>query len=190
MKTKRILSVLTSLLLVASMILSFAACGESQEKTPDATDNLSTGGDQAVSESETQYDPEISQKNYDAEFNVVIGGTFDKQYYFVEAGEGDAMSDSVYERQLKIQDHIGVEFVLQDAGTWTEYAGNVNRVVMAGGDDYQLVMTPVYQGITDLITKNSLYDFGELPAVNLDAPYWHSELMEEDQGGRPLSLGL
>lgn len=187
MKVKRLFSTLTALFIVTSMLLSFAACGEGEEN-PAATDAPATG-DQAVIESETQYDPQIAVKDYDAEFNVVIGGTFDKQYYFVEEGKGDAMSDSLYERQVKIQDHIGVEFVLQDAGTWTEYAANVNRVVMSGGDDYQLVMTPVYQGITDLITSNSLYDFGELPSVNLDAPYWHSELMEEIKVGDRYLLG-
>ncbi len=188
MNTKRLLSTLTAVLLIASMLLSFVACGEGEENPP-ATTDAPASGDVAETEGETKYDPEIAVKDYDTEFNVVIGGTFDKQYYFVEAGEGDAMSDSVYERQVKIQDHIGVEFVLQDAGTWTEYAANVNRVVMAGGDDYQLVMTPVYQGITDLITSNSLYDFGELPGVNLEAPYWHSELMEEIMVGDRYLLG-
>ncbi|MBQ9781012.1 MAG: hypothetical protein IJW00_08715 [Clostridia bacterium] len=178
MKTKRLFSVLTALLLVASMLLGFVACGEG-EVDPVSTDAPSTDGDQVDTEGETQYDPDIEVKNYDADFNVVIGGTFDKQYYFVEAGEGDAMSDSVYERQLKIKDHIGVDFVLQDAGDWLAYSGNVKRVVSSGGDDYQLVMTPVYQGITDLITSNSLYDFADLPTVNIEAPYWHSSLMEE-----------
>ncbi len=178
MKKKRILSILTSLLLVASMLLSFAACGEGEGEETAATDAPATG-DQAVTEGETEYDPEIEKKDYDTEFNVVIGGTFDKKYYFVEEGEGDTMSDSVYTRQLQIKDHLGVEFTTQDGGGWIEYAGAIHRVVMAGGDDYQMVMTHVYQGVADLITNNSLYDMAELPSVNLDAPWWHSELMEE-----------
>lgn len=177
MFTKRLLSTLTALLLVASMLLSFAACGEG-EQNPAATDAPTTG-DQAATEGETNYDPGIEKKDYDTEFNVVVGGTFDTKYYFVEEGEGDTMSDSVYERQLKILDHLGVEFTHQNGGGWIEYAGAIHRVVMSGGDDYQMVMTHVYQGVTDLITNNSLYDMAELPSVNLDAPWWHAELMEE-----------
>lgn len=178
MKKNRFVSILVSLLLTSSMLLSLAACGEGEPQTPANTDAPTTG-DQVVTEGETKYDPEIAQKDYDTEFNVVIGGTFHEPYYFVEAGEGDTMSDSVYERQIKIKDHLGVDFTTQDCGGWLEYSGAIHRVVMAGGDDYHMVMTPVYQGVTDLITNNCLYDMAELPSVNLDAPWWHIDLMEE-----------
>ncbi len=177
MKAKRIISILTSLILVASMLLSFAACGEG-EKNPDVTD-APASDEQAATEVETNYDPEIPVKNYDRDFNVVIGGTFDTKYYFVEEGEGDTMSDSVYTRQLQIKDHLGVEFTEQNGGGWIEYASTIKRIVMSGGDDYQMVMTHVYQGVCDLITDNSLYDMSALPSVNLDAPWWHTDLMEE-----------
>lgn len=162
--------------LLSSLALAMS-CGTPETDDPSDGETVAQAATEA--EGETEFVPDIATKNYDAEFNVVIGGTFDPDYHFVEKGEGDVMSDSVYERAVKIKDHIGVDFVLQDAGSWTEYAGNVSRTVMSGDDAYQLVMTPVYQGITDLITSNSLYDFADLPSVNLDAPYWNGDLMEE-----------
>ena len=56
MKKTRILSVLTSLLLISSMLLSFAACGEGETQTPANTD-APTSSDQVVTEGETKYDP-------------------------------------------------------------------------------------------------------------------------------------
>ncbi|MBE6557877.1 MAG: hypothetical protein E7661_02545 [Ruminococcaceae bacterium] len=177
MKNKRVLSAFLATLMLAGTLLSVAACGRPDESSSDSGD--ANAGSQVESEGETKYDPGIEVKNYDTEFNVVVGGTFDTKYYFLEEGEGDTMSDSVYERQLKIQDHLGVTFAHQNGGGWLQYASNINRIVMSGGDDYQMVMTHVYQGVTDLITNNSLYDMSQLPSVNLDAPWWHSDLMDE-----------
>lgn len=181
MNTRKLLSALLAMLLLASMLFSVVACGNNTEppQTPVATDAPDEGSQVPETEEETKYDPEIAVSNYDCDFNVVVGGTFDTKYLFVEEGLGDAMSDSVYERQVKIKDHLGVEFTHQNGGGWLEYASAINRVVLSGGDDYQMVMTHVYQGVTDLITTNSLYNMEELPSVNLNAPWWHSDLMEE-----------
>ncbi len=186
MKKNRILTLITAGLLISSMLLGAVSCAQptdpSETKdnaTQQANPSESGAGSMAETEVETEYDPEIEVTNYDCEFNVVIGGTFDTKYCFVEKGEGDTMSDSVYERQLRIKDHLGVEFTHQDAGGWLNYASAIHRVVMSGGDDYHMVMTHVYQGVCDLLTNNCLYDMSALPSVNLDAPWWHSDLMEE-----------
>lgn len=178
MKVKRCLIMASVMLLLAAMLLSVVACGTNEEN-PSSTSTEPLESQVPETEAETQYDPGIEVTNYNCDFNVVIGGTFDPKYLFVEEGLGDTMSDSVYERQVKIKDHLGVEFTHQDGGGWTAYSSTINRVVLSGGDDYQLVMTHVYQGVTDLITNNSLYDMAELPSVNLSAPWWHSDLMEE-----------
>ena len=186
MNMKRTLSFLISLCLLVSAMLGMVSCGISGENNDSESSNVSQ---EAGTDGETAYDPNIPVTDYDCEFNVVIGGTFDSKYYFLEEGEGDAMSDAVYERQIKIKDHLGVEFFHQNGGGWIEYAATIQRGVMSGGDDYQMVMTHVYQGVTTLITDNSLYDISELPDVNLDAPWWHTDLMEEIKIGDRYLLG-
>ncbi len=167
---------LASLLLASLMLLAATACANSTGEA-----ETTAGETEVITEATTEYVPDIEKTNYDCDFNIVIGGTFNANYIFVEDREenGGQMENTVYDRALKIKDHLGVQLALQDAGSWTEYAAAVARTVQAGDDDYQLVLTPVYQGVTDLITTNSLYNLDELEAINLDAPYWNDGLMDE-----------
>ena len=168
---------LLALLLCLFTVLGAVACG-----TADGENDTTAAGSSNETEGETAYKPDISVKNYDTEFNIVIGGTFSKDSIAIEELEDSKAGDletAVYERGIKIKDHLGVDLVHQDAGDWIAYAANVSKTVQAGDDSYQLVLTHVYQGLTDLVTSNALYDMGDLDAINLEAPYWASDLMEE-----------
>ena len=168
---------LFALFLSVLLILPTVGCA-----TGDETANTTPADSAAETEVETEYKPDIDVKDYDCDFNIVIGGTFSRDSIAIEDMEDTKAGDletAVYERGIKIKDHLGVSLVHQDAGDWISYAANVNKTVQAGDDSYQMVLTHVYQGLTDLVTSNALYDIGELDAVNLSAPYWASDLMEE-----------
>ena len=49
---------------------------------------------------------------------------------------GDPFMDTVYERGIKIKDHLGVDLVDIDAGDWLTYSNNVIRTVQSGDDAY------------------------------------------------------
>ena len=175
LSTRRLLA----LLLVAIMTLSAVACATGIE-----TEETKANGDSgAVTEGNTEYKPDIDVKNYDCDFNFVASGSsVPKDVIAIDDLEDITAGDletAVYERGLKIKDHLGVTLVYQDAGDWIAYAANVSKTVQAGDDSYQMVLTHVYQGVSELITSNALYDIGELESVNLDAPYWATELMDE-----------
>ncbi len=170
---------LLALLLVAVMALSAVACATGTE-----TGETNASGDtNAVTEGETAYKPDIAVKDYDCDFNFVASGSsIPKDVIAIDDMEDIKAGDletAVYERGLKLKDHLGVTLVYQDAGDWIAYAANVSKTVQAGEDAYQMVLTHVYQGVTELVTNNALYDIGELDSVNLEAPYWASDLMEE-----------
>lgn len=175
LSTKRLLA----LLLVAVMALSSVACATSNE----GQETQAAGSTEAATEGSTEYKPDIDVKNYDCDFNFVASGSsVPREVIAIEDMEDIKAGDletAVYERGLKLKDHLGVTLVYQDAGDWVSYAANVSKTVQAGDDAYQMVLTHVYQGVTDLITSNALYDIGELDSVNLEAPYWATELMEE-----------
>ncbi len=183
-----ILARLGALSLAALMLLSTAACANTEEtENPQETTESATQISDSIAESEVQseieYVPDIENTNYNCDFNIAIGGTFDPDLIVLkeEDSTGDSLDTSIYERSVRVKDHIGVECVLVEAGDWIQYSGTIKRSVQAGDDDYQLVLTHVYQGVCDLITSNVLYDFGEFEAVNLDAPYWAKDLMTDIQ---------
>jgi len=168
-----------ALLLIAVMTLSAVACATGTE----TDETLDPNGTNAETNSETEYVPDIAVKNYDCDFNFVASGSSVPRDVIaiedIEDTDAGDLENAVYERGIKLKDHLGVTLVYQDAGDWIAYAANVSKTVQAGDDAYQMVLTHVYQGVTDLITSNALYDIGELDSVNLEAPYWATELMEE-----------
>lgn len=175
-------ALLASLLLCGSLA-GLIGCENTGDNGPaSATGAASDGtGGQGTAESETEYIPDIGKKDYNATLNVVCIG-FDKSLLFLEEEnkrEGNSLDEAVYERAVLIDEQIGVEFQFADAGDWISYSGNISRTVQTGDDAYQLVLTHVYEGVTNLVTSNALMSFTDLPSVNLDAPYWNQNLMED-----------
>ena len=164
-----------ALLLAGVTLLSATACASGGDDTETQDGGLSM---ETSDELDTGFKPDIKETDYDCEF--VITGVGDVRTWALadEDSSGDPLQDSIYERTVKIRDHLGVTMTEVDAGDWIEYAGNVLRTVQAGDDSYQLVSTSTYQGIVELMSSGAMYDFAEFDAVNLDAPYWAYDYME------------
>ena len=175
---KKNLLIRTSAILVCLlMLLSAVACGVAGDNNPTTTTGSSTNV-----ENETDYVPDIPIQNYDCDFNIVTGHSVPAEKIALEEldkSEAGDVETAVYERGIKIKDHLGVNLVMQDGGTWMGYADTVMRSVSSGMDDYQLVLTNVYYGVAPFVSNGYLYDLGELDALNLDAPYWAGDLMNE-----------
>lgn len=184
--------------LLASLLLCGTLAGLVGCVNPDDDGSSSATGvgsngvvGQDTEKTATEYVPDIGKTDYNATFNVVCIG-FDQSLLFLEEEdkrEGNSLDEAVYERAVLIDDQIGVEFQFAEAGDWISYSGNVSRTVQTGDDAYQLVLTHVYQGVTDLVTSNALMSFSDLPSVNLDAPYWNRNLMDDLRIGDRYLLG-
>ena len=174
---KNLLIRTSAILLCLLMLLSAVACGVAGDNNP-----TTTTGSSANVENETDYVPDIPIQNYDCDFNIVTGHSVPAEKIALEEldkSEAGDVETAVYERGIKIKDHLGVNLVMQDGGTWMGYADTVMRSVSSGMDDYQLVLTNVYYGVAPFVSNGYLYDLGELDALNLDAPYWAGDLMNE-----------
>ncbi len=165
---------LLALLLAGLMILPAVACAKSDE--PDETRD--TFAAETAGEEDIGYKPDIEKTNYDCEFVVTGVGSIRDWVIPKEDTAGDPFEDSIYERAIRVKDHLGVTLVDVDAGDWIAYAGNILRTVQAGDDAYQMVATTIYQGVVELMSSGAMYDFAEFDAVNLDAPYWSFEYMD------------
>ena len=173
---KNLLIRTSAILLCLLMLLSAIACGVAGDD-PAVTTGASTNA-----EEETDFVPDIPIQNYDCDFNIVTGHSVPAEKIALEEldkSEAGDVETAVYERGIKIKDHLGVNLVMQDGGTWMGYADTVMRSVSSGIDDYQLVLTNVYYGVAPFVSNGYLYDLGELDALNLDAPYWAGDLMDE-----------
>ncbi|MBE6653339.1 MAG: carbohydrate ABC transporter substrate-binding protein [Ruminococcaceae bacterium] len=162
-----------ALILAGLMLLPLASCANG-----DTSDNPKDTATGTEGEEDTGYKPDIERKDYDCDF--VITGVGDVRDWALadEDSAGDPLEDAIYERSIKIKDHLGVTITELDAGDWIAYAGNVLISIQAGDDDYQLVATSTYQGVVELMSSGAMYDFAEFEAVDLEAPYWAFEYMD------------
>lgn len=167
---------LLSFLLATMMLLScVVSCANSGDDTSDTQGNAST---EAATELDTVYVPDIETQNYDCEFVITGVGDIIVNALVEEEERGEPFADAIYERAINIQDKLGVEIIEVECGDWLAYAANIARTVQSGDDAYQLVSTHPYEGVMSLLTANAVYDYANLPSVNLDAPYWATEFME------------
>lgn len=172
--------------LAALLLLSCVACGQTTDDPAATTEDPNKS---PVTESETQFDPMIETKNYEKEFYIT--GVYYIRDWATASDEdrGDPFMDTVYERGIKIKDHLGVDLVDIDAGDWLTYSNNVIRTVQSGDDAYQLVSTHCYQGVTSFLTSDAAYNYADFESVNLDAPYWDLDFMEDVKIGDQYLIG-
>ncbi|MBE6653733.1 MAG: hypothetical protein E7610_10030 [Ruminococcaceae bacterium] len=163
---------LLSLLMAGLMLFSASACGQTDDTPKD------TSVTEAMTDTETGYKPDIKVKDYDREF-VITGIIETGVPAVVDELEGEPLGYAVFERGIRIRDHLGVTLVWEEQKDWVTYHEGIVRTIQGNEDAYQLVMTHVYQGIPAFITSGGMRDFTTLPSVDLDAPYWSREFMQE-----------
>ncbi len=165
-----------ALLLAGLMTCSATACSTGED-IPAETKN--TAITEAVSEDDTGFKPDIDVTDYDCEFVITGAEPIKSWSVAAEDSAGDPFMDAIYERGIRIKDHLGVDLVLADSGGEYDYDNVIIRTVQAGDDAYQLVTTACHLGVNTLISSGAMYDFSDLESINLDAPYWALDLMEE-----------
>ena len=172
---KQSLKRIMSLLLAGLMLTSSVACSVSDDTSGETKDISST---EMSTEEETGYRPDIQTKNYGE--SIIMTGIIETGIpAVVEKTTGDALEDSIFERGIRIRDHLGVTLEWEEQDDWVTYHEGIIRTIQAGEDAYQMVMTHVYQGIPAFLSSGGMKNFDELPTVNLDAPYWARDFMDE-----------
>ena len=179
---KRILSAL----LAGLMLLSAVSCAATPD-TPEESADRNTA--ETVTEGETGYKPDVEKTDYDSEFVIVGTGTVFNWTVASEDSAGDPFMDSIHERTLRVQEYLGVDLVRLPESGGTAYSEAVLRTIQSGDDEYQLIAAPRHVGINSLIISGGMYDFSNLESVDLDAPYWARDLMEEYLVGGKYIIG-
>ncbi len=179
MKTVSATKLIALLLALCMLALPMFACAENGED-PIETE---AKGTTAESEGETERQPTVAKTDYDKEFTAVYcADIFREGYYFIEEEKrrpGNDLDSKVYERMIAVEEYLGVKIIAENGGNYQEYTSQLKNTVTSNDDTYQLVLTHVYQDVSNLITGKYLHDFQDFDSINMEADYWNSTLMEE-----------
>lgn len=166
-------------LLMAAALMAAASCGDN---SGDVQPKDTTPADTEPAETEEDYYETIGEHDFGGDtFAIVysadqLGAAWP---YEAEAENGDILNDSVYRRNNNVMDRFNCKVVYDNkGGDWDKQIAAFRNAVMAGDQSYQLCINHMYAGFNAAITDGLLYDFNELPVIDLTKPWWNQTIRE------------
>lgn len=172
-----------------TLILSAASsCGDSKEPSANPT-GTNPSSSEAIETQPTETGEFADRKNLnyqigDFDFN---GETFTVCYtseqmeepYFAEQENGTVINDAVYKRERDIEEQFHVDITNYDVGgNFHEVAEAVRISTAAGAQAYDLTMTHTFAGLTGLMTAGYLYDWNDVPHIDMTQDWWNHNIAD------------
>ena len=194
-KTKKLICVILIISLLSLILISCG--GESADTTApqgevnNNEDNLNSpadGEDAEASNNQPQKPaldlPDVKYNGFD--FRVInVAQTAMTWVYTTLSAEEDTgveVNDAVYMRNRLVEDRFDINIVEITENSGGSVAQKGSRSVQAGSDDYDLIMAESFDAV-GMSQKNLLFDYHEIPYVDLTQPWWDRDMV------RDLSIG-
>lgn len=163
-----------SMLILCAMLISLAACGGSGDTAKDTTSKNTTAADTGE-----VLAAGIERKNYDTDFTILYPdwGLY-RNYYFVEENTGEAMDVALYNRELKVEEYLGldVKFEMADNAGDNSIAAiypSLQQMAMTGDNLYQIALTHCIKNTAVMITDGLLLDLNTVETIDFDNDWWN-----------------
>ena len=170
-----------SLLLAMLMLLSLAACGTG-EQTPGGNGDESDSVTNAQTEAETpdpNYTLDLEEGlNYDTEVVILyvnMPGRTDELE--CEKLGGGVISDAVYERNVAVEERLGIEFGYTSKNHDSEALPAIANLVQAGDKTVDLFTVGTYMCMTPTLAGHYL-NLNALDNIDLSKHYWNQDYNE------------
>ncbi len=136
----------------------------------------------------------VEKKDYGVDFNLYVEGSSGLYNFYMdeEKNSGSPMDEAVFNRQQRVQRHLGVEIVsvtFPDA-TFSNYNRYVQTAVQNMDGTMDALITHVHGAVSNLISDNLLIDLGEFEGIDLEAEYWNMNFMSTLELNGNYFLGL
>ncbi len=181
---------LTAVALAALMLLPFASCAntsEMEDETIPTTSAETMADSSAGTGSESEID--TADQNYvcdlpddldfnDAEINIMYVKVAAREDELVseELGNG-SISDSVFERNLKLETQLGIKMSFVDIVNDTTAQGRLRTMVKGGDDTADIFVMGTYCAMDPAIEGNYL-NLNGIESVDLSKHYWSQDYNE------------
>ena len=180
MRYPRILTCLMAALLVAPTLASCSDKGSS-ETTADASSAVDT----TVEETE-EVDPFADFDYGGRDFRIwtsinAAAVSLGNSNYMIQGPDeltGDASPDAAYERNLKVQELLNVNFQYDQLDNrYDEVKETVRKFVMAGDNAYELIINDMY-GTASLTLENMFYNILDGKYFDFSQPWWYQDAVD------------
>lgn len=158
-------------ILLGSMLLTAVACdgGTAEDTTPVETEDPSAS-----------LPAGIEKKDYDnATVNIAYPnwGLY-PNYFFSEENTGEAIDVALYNRELKVEEHLNVDITYELTDTIENNVNVIRQNVMANEDEYQMALNHCISGLNGMVADGILYDLNNISTINTTTDWWNTRSME------------
>ena len=169
---KRTVSFLLAVLMIFSTAtLLFSCKGSDNEKKSDSYEEKVYEEDSIFYERSLVSD-DLPDVDYGGRpFRIV---THEKAEIFIkeeDRNQGDLIKDAKFARNNAVEDRFNVEIDLVYSGTYTEVSGYISKTILAGTDEFDLLMGMAVD-TGGLVTKKLFLNWYDIENVNFDKPWW------------------
>ncbi len=171
------------ILLCLCTLLTAVSCNNDTAETQEPASSRQESSSETVSETQREEDAVlatgIEKKDYDDILYLQCYHKPNLDLLWTEKSDQSVVSEAIYDRQIKLRDHIGVEIIgTPTAGTHLTYheAFCTSQKNKDGAVD--LFITSPYTSIPMLIKEGYVREFNDVPGVNIRADYWNYEFMD------------
>ncbi len=173
-------SALLSLLLLTTIL---AGCTSTPSETqPEADIPAQDTAAETDAATETTVSDDLGEYDFDGRlFNIAYSAAQlgPEWPYAPEEVNGDILNDAAFNRNMLVEERFNCLVEFFDAGDQSSSVIDAFRsAIMAGDGTYQLAVNHMFRGFTSAIADGLLYDFNDMPAINLDKPWWNQSIRE------------
>jgi len=165
-----------SLLMAVSLL--FAGCGGG-ETNNDESVSLDTIETETEIQTETVLVPDLPEVTYDgADFRIMYRNgshAYNVTDVWVEALTGEIINDSVYNRNLEVEEKLNVKIVpMAEKSPVSHIKKNVQA-----GEDYCEVLSERMFELYPVTLENYLYNWYDIEYVDFEKPWWDGNAAQE-----------
>ena len=176
-----------SLLLLLTLLFTVVSCSETGDAGTGNETTASVSGQTDPSPAAVPEETEYKRPPHNVPESDFGGADFVaaypewqgyRWYFFADEQTGDGMNDAIFERKARVEDAVNVRIGQENCGSISDVVTAVRKTVQAGDDTYQMGLFHCIQGIAEMVTGGVLYNFDDLPNVDLGAEWWNQEMMD------------
>lgn len=173
--------ILSAILLISLLAAVMIACGNNETGgSNDVTTTTGGASETIVDTTEAGHKHDIELIDYNGEEFKILYPQWSlyKDYYFAEEANGEAMNDAIYERTSKIEEDLNIKITPYTIGYIETILTEVRKTVLAGMDEYDLVLTHCATEIPAYVADTLVVNWNTIPEIDMDKSYWNASLKQ------------
>lgn len=174
---KRILS--ASLAVQTLLLALLSSCGGNPAQTSTETDGSTDTAavTEAVTEDIFAYLPETDMGGWQFDILGHEDQLSGNHTFHATEQNGEIINDEIFDRTRRIEERFNMVYNVYAAGNqWNTVNDTLRNTIAAGEDAFDMTIFYTYALQSAIITGGYFYNMLEVPHINFENPWWHTEI--------------